>query len=92
MTTPMLTAAQLQRLAQIELRCMQECIALFPETVPDSVCDLICQHAQAAHQFSARLWAEYHLTVHGHPPSVVPSSCQSRCRVVHEAPHSLSGQ
>ncbi|MCL4520435.1 MAG: hypothetical protein M1415_02420 [Firmicutes bacterium] len=66
-----LSSAQLQRLAQIELRCMQECIALFPETVPNSVCDLICQHAQAAHQFSEQLWTKYHLTVHGHVPTTL---------------------
>ncbi len=34
-------------------------------------CDLICQHAKVAHQFSEQLWTEYHRTVHGHVPATL---------------------
>jgi hypothetical protein len=80
-----LASDQLLRLIHIELRCVQEYSAVFPQTVPEAVCDLICQHAEIAHQFSEQLWKDYDRTVHGHVLSTVPSCCQSRCRCLHEA-------
>ncbi len=80
-----LTSDQLLRLIHIELRCVQEYSAVFPQTVPEAVCDLLCQHAEIARQFSEQLWKEYHRIVHGHVLSTMPPSCQSRCRGLREA-------
>jgi hypothetical protein len=80
-----LASDQLLRLIHIELRCVQEYCAVFPQTVPEAVCDLLCQHAEVAHQLSEQLWKDYHRTVHGHVPSTVPPSCQARCRCQREA-------
>ncbi len=68
-----LSPEKLMHLVQIELRCVQECVALFDSAVPDSVCDLMCQHAEAAHQFSEILWTVHHHRTHGHPPSQLGS-------------------
>ncbi len=36
-----LTPAQLLRLTQIELRCVQECTTIFDATVQECVCDIV---------------------------------------------------
>ncbi len=64
-----LTPAQLLRLTQIELRCVQDCATVFEGTVPECVCDIVRQHADTAHRLSEVLWTRYHLPVHGHPPN-----------------------
>jgi len=67
-----LTPAQLLRLTQIELRCVQECATVFEATVPECVCDIVRHHADTAHRLSEVLWTQYHLPVHGHPPAQCP--------------------
>lgn len=63
-----LTPAQLLRLTQIELRCVQDCATVFEGTVPECVCDIVRQHADTAHRLSEALWTYYHISVHGHGP------------------------